>query len=190
MKEIDCRGLSYLKIIREIKKYFNSIGEGEAFVIVDSELGRSNVIRYATHKGYQVNDEDEENRFIIKIEKRGCLEIEDESDIFSILITREKLGDGDEELGRILMNEYFEVLNEYDKLPKEILFLNSGVKLFHKDSKALDDIRMLYKKGVKLLISDTSLDYYNLTEHITFGEITNMYDMVVVMKRSKKLIKL
>lgn len=88
------------------------------------------------------------------------------------------------------MSEYFEALNEYDKLPKEILFLNSGVKLFKRDSKAIEDIRMLYKKGVKLLISDTSLDYYKLTEQITFGEIASMYDMVVAMKKAKKLIKL
>lgn len=44
--------------------------------------------------------------------------------------------------------------------------------------------------GVKLLISDTSLDYYKLTEQITFGEIASMYDMVVAMKKAKKLIKL
>ena len=101
-----------------------------------------------------------------------------------------KLDDGDEELGKILMSEYFEALNECEKLPKEILFLNSAVKLFHKDSKALEDIRMLYKKGVVILINDTSLDYYNLKEDITFGEIANMYDMVIAMKKSKKLIKL
>ena len=92
MKEIDCRGLSYLRIIREIKKYFNSIGEGEAIVLVNSELGRSNVIRYAIHKGYQVEQENEENRFRIKVEKRGCLEVEEEENIFSILVTCDKIG--------------------------------------------------------------------------------------------------
>ncbi|WP_017210062.1 sulfurtransferase-like selenium metabolism protein YedF [Clostridium beijerinckii] len=190
MKEIDCRGLSYLQIIREVKKYFNSIGEGEAVVVVNNELGRSNVIRYAAHKGYKVDIEDEKNRFLIKMEKRGCLESEDEEEIFSILITRDKIGEGNDDLGITLMSEYFEALNEYDKLPKEILFLNSGVKLFKRDSKAIEDIRMLYKKGVKLLISDTSLEYYKLTEQITFGEIASMYDMVVAMKKAKKLIKL
>jgi len=190
MKEIDCRGLSYLRIIREIKKYFNSIGEGEAILIVGSELGRANVIRYATHKGYQVDQDDEENRFYIKVEKRGCLEVEEDENIFSVLVSSDKIGYGDEELGEILMSEYFEALNECEKLPKEILFLSSGVKLFHKDSNSLKDIRMLYQKGVVILINDTSLDYYNLKENITFGEIANMYDMVIAMKKSQKLIKL
>lgn len=63
MKEIDCRGLSYLQIIREVKKYFNSIGEGEAVVVVNNELGRSNVIRYAAHKGYKIDIEDEKIDF-------------------------------------------------------------------------------------------------------------------------------
>ena len=190
MKEIDCRGLSYLIIIREIKKYFNSIGEGEAIVLVSSELGRSNVIRYVIHKGYKVEQETEENRFSIKVEKRGCLEVKEEENIFSILVSCNQIGCGDEELGKILMSEYFEALNECDNLPKEILFLNSGVKLLDKDSKTLEEIRMLYKKGVVILINDTSVDYYNLKEDITFGEIINMYDMVIVMKKSKKIIKL
>jgi len=190
MKEIDCRGLSYLRIIREIKKYFNSIGEGEAIVTVSSELGRSNVIRYVTHKGYQVDQEDEENRFNIKVEKRGCLGVEEEENIFSILVTCDKIGCEDEDLGETLMSEYFEALNECERLPKEILFLNSGVKLFRNESKSLEDIRMLYKKGVVILINDTSLDYYNLKENINFGEIANMYDIVIVMKKSPKLIKI
>lgn len=190
MKQIDCRGLSYLRIIREMKKYFNSIGEGEATIVVDSELGRSNVIRYATHKGYRIEQDDEENKFNIKIEKRGCLEAEEEENIFSILVTSDKIGLGDGELGKLLMYEYFESMNEFDELPKEILFLNSAVKLFNKNSKALEDIRLLYQKGVVILINDTSLDYYNLKEDITFGDITSMYDMVVTMKKSKKLIRL
>jgi selenium metabolism protein YedF len=189
MKEIDCKGLSYLKIIREIKKYFNSIGEGEAIIRVDSELGRSNVIRYAIHKGYRIDPENEENRFTIKVEKRGCLETEEEENIFSILVTSDKLGIGDEKLGDILMQEYFEALNEYDELPKAILFLNSGVKLFSDDC-TLEQLRMLYKKGVEILINDSSLEYYKLKESIDFGEIVNIYDMIVTMKKVKKLIRL
>ena len=187
MKEIDCRGFAYLKIIREMKKYFNTIGEGEAIVLVGDELERSNVIRYAAHKGYHV---EEENRFVLKIEKRGCLELEEEENIFSILITSEKLGEGDNELGLILLKEYFELLNECEQLPKQILFLNTAIKLFMKDSSVLEEINMLHKKGVSILLNDTSIKYYNLENEITFGETVSMYDMLIVMKRSKKLIKL
>ena len=190
MKEIDCRGFAYLNIIREIKKYFNTIGEGEAIVLVSNELELSNVIRYVTHKGYHLDKEDEEHRFRIKIEKRGCLELEEEENIFSILITSEKLGESDDELGIILMKEYFELLNECDQLPKELLFLNSAVKLLYKDSNVLEEIKMLHKKGVSILLNDTSVNYYNLNEEITFGEIVSMYDMIITMKKSKKLIKL
>lgn len=190
MKEIDCRGFSYLRIIREMKKYFNSIGEGEAIIIVSSELGRSNVIRYAIHKGYRVEQDEEENNFSIKVEKRGCLEVIEEEYIFSVLVACDKIGGGDDNLGEILIGEYFEALNECEKLPKEMLFISSGVKLLDKDSKCLEDIRMLYQKGVAILINDTSLDYYNLRENITFGEISNMYDMVIAMKKSEKLVKL
>ena len=189
MKEIDCRGLSYLNIIRQIKKYFNSIGEGEATILVDNDLERSNVTRFAMHQGYQIEQNDDDN-FSIHLEKRGCLEIEADEKIFSILVTTDKLGVGDEEIGKALMQEYFATLNEFDNLPREILFLNSAVKLFDKDSSVLEEIELLYKKGVVILISDTSLDYYNLKQDITFGEITNMYHMIITMKKAKNLIKL
>lgn len=49
---------------------------------------------------------------------------------------------------------------------------------------------MLYKKGVGILINDIFLDYYNLKEDIIFGDIINMYYMVILMKKLKNLIKL
>jgi hypothetical protein len=62
--------------------------------------------------------------------------------------------------------------------------------LFDKDSRVLEEIRLLHKKGVSILLNDTSINYYNLQEEITFGEIISMYDMLIVMKKTKKLIKL
>ena len=61
MKEIDCRGLECPKEIKVVKKYFNSIGEGEAMVIVDNEISHENVVKYAMRKGYHVTSNDEFN---------------------------------------------------------------------------------------------------------------------------------
>lgn len=190
MKHIDCRGLTYLKTIRKIKEYFNSIGEGESIIIVENNLEKSNVIRFAMHKGYQVEQCYNDDEFLIHIEKRGCLDIETEEEIFSILIMSDKLGTGNNDVGKKLMKEYFEALNECNKLPKEIMLINEGVKLVQNDSEVLEDIKLLYKKGVMILINDTSLESYGLEDGITFGEITNMYHMVETMNNSKNLIKL
>lgn len=190
MKQIDCRGLTYLKTIREMKEYFNSIGEGEALISVGSNLEKSNVIRFAMHQGYQVEENYHEDEFLIHVEKRGCLDIETDEEIFSILMMSDKLGTGNSELGRKLIKEYFEALNECSKLPKEIMFINEAVKLLEQDSEVLEEIRMLYRKGVMILINDTSLKYYSLEDKVTFGEVTNMYHMVATMNKSKNLIKL
>lgn len=190
MKHINCKGLTYLKTIRAIKEYFNSIGEGEAIITVENNLEKSNVIRFAMHQGYQIEECYNDDEFLIHIEKRGCLNIETEEEIFSILIMSDKLGTGDSEIGRKLMKEYFEALNECNKLPREVMLINEGVKLLKEDSEVLEEIKLLYKKGVIILINDTSLESYGLGNNIEFGEITNMYYMVATMNKSKNLIKL
>lgn len=190
MKKIDCGGLTYLKTIRAIKEYFNSIGEGEAIISVTDDLERSNAIRFAIHQGYQVEENYKEDRFLIHVEKRGCLYFEEDDDFFSILVMNDKLGNGDDEIGRILMKEYFEALNECNKLPKEILILNEGVKLFDETSEVSKELELLYKKGVTILVNDTSLKHYGLEGCVTFGEVINMYHMVTAINKSKHLIRL
>ena len=129
MKRIDCRGLECPKEIKLVKKYFNSIGEGDATVIANNEISVDNIVKYAMRKGYQVSvNETYNDEYEIIIEKRGCLEVLEEEKNVVILITTDRLGDGDDILGNELMIKYFESLSDSDILPKKIIFINTGVK--------------------------------------------------------------
>ena len=109
-----------------VKKYFNSIGEGEAIVIVDNEISHENVVKYAMRKGYHVTSYDESR---IKIEKRGCLEVLEEEKSLVILVTNEKLGFGEEVLGTKLMERYFEALRGISQKGSPLNCFYEGVKL-------------------------------------------------------------
>ena len=191
MKEIDCRGISFPKTIRMVKKYFNSIGEGEAIVIVNKDSDNANIVKVAMSKGYQVEIEENDEELNIMIEKRGCLEIIDEKE-FSILITSDKFGAGDEKLGKILLNEYLNALNESEKLPKNIIFLNEAVKVFdtHGNKEKINNIKLLSQEGVDVLVHEGSLKYYKLDIVDDFVEVVDMYDIVDIINESKNLIKL
>lgn len=191
MKKIDCRGLLCPEPTRRIKKYFNSIGEGEAIVIVDNEISNSNIYKYAMSKGYQVESTKiNEDLYELMIEKRGCLEVLEEESNLVILISSDKLGNGDEVLGKLLMKDYFIALSEDEKQPKQIIFLNSGVKLLIDDSEIMESIQLLNEKGVEILYSGTSVDFYKIKDKIILGDIRSMYDIVEIMNNCDNLIKL
>lgn len=191
MKEIDCRGISFPKTIRIVKKYFNSIGEGEAVVIVNKESDNANIVKVAMSKGYHVDINETDEELNIMIEKRGCLELIDEKEI-SILITSDKFGAGDEKLGRILLNEYLSALSDAEKLPKNIIFLNEAVKVFDQNdnTEKLENIKLLSQEGVAVLVHEGSLKYYKLDIVDDFVEVVDMYDIVDIINESKNLIKL
>ncbi len=192
MKEIDCRGLSFPKTIRMVKKYFNSIGEGEAIVIIEKQADNSNIANLAMNLGYHVDVEENDENIHIFIEKRGCLEAIDET-VFSVLITSDKFGSGDSKLGKILLNDYLNALSDAIKLPKNINIFNEGVKVFQDVSDNinwLENIKLLSQEGVSILVHDKSLEYYKLDISNNFSEVIDMSDLVDIINESNNLIKL
>lgn len=191
MRKIDCRGLKCPEPTIIAKKYFDSIGEGEAVIVVDNENSNNNIYKYAISKGYQVvSNHISENLYELTIEKRGCLEVLEEDKTIVVVVTSDKLGHGEMELGKILMKEYFMALSADDKQPNKIIFLNSGVKLLKKDSEIIDYIKRLLERGVSVIYSKTCVDYYNIQNEITLGEASNIYDIVECMNECGNLIKI
>jgi selenium metabolism protein YedF len=173
-----------------VKKYFDSIGEGEAIVLLDNEIANGNVTRYAMSHGYHVESIEKNNMYELVIEKRGCLEILEENKKISILISSDKLGEGNERVGDTLMMRYIDVLSEEEKLPTALIFLNSGVRLLCEGSKVVEGIKLLEEKRVKIYCSMTCLKDYKLDDKLLVGKRVDMTDIVEIMNTAENLIKL
>ena len=190
MKRIDCRGIEGPKVIKKVKKYFDSIGEGEATVRVDNDIANSNITKYAMTQGYHVDSQEVGDEFNLTIEKRGCLEVLEEDKNYVVIISTDMLGKGDEELGKKLMISYLDTISEEFRLPKKIIFLNSGVKLLSEDSKVIEGIRLLIEKGVKIYSSSMCIDYYDLRSKVLVGTKIDMSEIVDIMNEADQLIKI
>ena len=105
MKTIDCTGMQCPIPVTKIKEYFDSIGEGEAVVVVDNEIANVNVMNYAMDHGYKYESIEVCNGYEIIIEKRGCLEVIEDRKEISIVITSNKIGEDNNRLGEKLMEE-------------------------------------------------------------------------------------
>jgi selenium metabolism protein YedF len=97
---------------------------------------------------------------------------------YVVAIQRNRLGDGDEELGKILIKAFINTLPENSVKPKTMVFLNSGIFLALKDSPVLDALKKLEECGVEILSCGTCLNFYNKKEELGAGKVSNMYEIV------------
>lgn len=189
---IDCKGLKCPQPVINTKKYFDKIQEGDATVIVDNEIAKNNLSKFAESNGFKWSVEENNGLFHVNITKESCScrDINLNEKKFTILVSTDKLGQGDDTLGTMLMKSYLYALSESDAIPSDLLFLNAGVKLTVEGSDCLESIVKLKERGVNILSCGTCLDFYNLKEKLSVGEITNMYTIVEKMNSSDNTIKL
>ena len=183
-------------------------------VIVDNEAARENVSRFARTAGCLVSAVEKEGCYHIivqggekkegktddgeplkeeagstKEEQSCCLgEGSQTSGETVMFITSSTLGQGSEELGKILMRSFIFTLKEISPRPSKLFFLNSGVFLTTEGSPVLEELSQLAAEGVEIFSCGTCLDYYNLKDKLRVGQVTNMYDTVETMQAATKCI--
>ena len=181
-EEIDARGENCPKPFIMTKKALDKLETGTIVTIVDNEVAKENVSKLADSLNLTYNVEQKEEDFYIEIVKNEgdtgsvilepqCGELKDRV----VLFTKDKMGHGNDELGRILIKGYIYTLTELDEKPKTLLFLNSGVLLTTGDAETISDLKKLEDLGVKIFSCGTCLDYYHVKDDLKVGEIVNMY---------------
>lgn len=191
MREVNAKGLACPQPVILTKKALEEITEGEVVTVVDNITARENITRLAANLNYEYEVSDGEGCHYIKIKKTAKeTEAADKKDSIVIVITSDKLGQGDEALGKVLMKSYTYALSETNPLPTAVIFLNSGVRLTSAGSEVLDNLDKLYKAGVELISCGTCLDFYNLKDKLAIGIVGNMYSIIEKMNSSAKVINI
>ena len=173
-------------------------------VHVDNEIAVQNLSKMAKQKNLEYKCEKlEEQHYIIKInaeaegvsiqqkapaenDKEICYP--DRKSNTVVVLSSNQMGNGSEELGQILMKGFIFALTELDELPSTVLLYNSGVKLSTEGSNSIEDLKTLQAQGVEILSCGTCLNYYDLTEKLQVGDVTNMYFILEKMAQADKII--
>lgn len=168
-------------------------------VSVDNEIAVQNVTKMASQKNLESTYEKvAENHYVITVK---CGEITKEEvkeevvctvekqEKMVVVLSSDKMGEGNEELGRVLIKGFIYALTQLDKLPKAILLYNGGVKLSSEGSDSLEDLKMLEEKGVEILSCGTCLNFYNLQDKLKVGKVTNMYSIVEEMSGATNIVR-
>lgn len=106
-----------------------------------------------------------------------------------VVISSDRMGEGEEELGRLLMKSFIFALSKQDALPDSVLFYNGGARLTAEDSDSREDLKMMEAEGVEILTCGLCLQYLGLEDKLRVGAVTNMYDIVERMTLAKQIIR-
>lgn len=196
MKTIDCRGQACPAPVIAIKKALEEFGP-EICVVVDDGAPRENVGRFARNRGYQVTEVAAADGWSLQITGSATAEEAVQRSAPSstsgdrvLLITSDRLGDGPEELGYLLMKNFIFTLLETPQQPARILFLNSGVLLATEGAETVEALKRLEERGVELFACGICLDYLKKKDQLAVGQVTNMFSTAEHLLAASSVIKL
>lgn len=168
-------------------------------VLVDNEIAVQNVTKMAASSGGQVSSEKiSDAEFKITIQMEGAAASAEEEEVSCVpdardntvvVVSSDRMGTGNDELGKVLIKGFIFAVTQLDTLPKTMLFYNGGATLTAEGSDSLDDLKSLEAQGVEIMTCGTCLDYYGLKEKLQVGTVTNMYSIVETMAKAGRIIK-
>lgn len=191
MKKIDCLGkVCPIPVIETKKLIKENPDETDFEILVDNEVATQNLAKMAKElKIESACEKIEDGVYRVSLKKNPdlvCEIMEDASAIntssYVVAISDDRMGNGDEEFSKSLLEGFIYALTEQDVLPEKVIFYNRGVFLTSDNEKTIEDLKNLASKGVEILSCGLCLGNYKLKEKLAVGEITNMYKIVEILR--------
>lgn len=107
-----------------------------------------------------------------------------------MLVGSDCLGQGPEELGRLLMKNYLITLLDLQELPDAIFFINTGVLLTTAGSEVIEALERLQNLGCEIYSCGVCLDFFHCKDKLVVGTVTNMFTIAESMLRARSAIRL
>ena len=168
-------------------------------ISVDNEIAVQNVTKMVNQKNLESSFEKiNDNYFVIKVQCGEVIESKVTEEVklsvakeekMIVVLSSDKMGEGDEELGKVLIKGFIYAITQLDKYPKAVLLYNSGVKLSSEGSDSIEDLKLLEENGVEILSCGTCLNFYNLQDKLQVGQVTNMYSIVEALAGATNIIR-
>ena len=191
----DACPIPVVKTLRALKELN---GAGTVQTLVDNRAAVENLTRLAESKGCAVETEqlgEKEYRVTITVGENAKVE-EQSGECYTcgkpktvVVLSSDKMGSGNDELGGALMKAFVFALSQQETLPDTILCYNGGVKLTCEGSESLEDLKGMAARGVEIMSCGTCLNFYDLKEKLTVGEVTNMYVIVEKMSGADRVVR-
>jgi len=152
MRIVDTKGQICPAPLIATKKALKETAVGESFIVItDNRTSFNNVSRFLNDNNADFQVSDTGGVWTLTITKTtgdvtpSKVEEYCNSSIshflkgdFIIVVASDKMGEGDDDLGHLLMNNFIKSLKDLDKLPQKMVFYNNGVKLVTNGSPVIE----------------------------------------------------
>ena len=199
MKIVNATGLACPQPVVLTKQALES--HEQVRVIVDNGTALENVKRLGTKLGCDVKiEKKKDGTYEINLTRMAgvagakeefvpsCGATPAQSGPFVIVISADKMGRGNDELGYVLIRAFLHTIALQAEKPDVMIFYNTGVLLTLQESEVLDDLKELASAGVEMLVCGTCLNYFEAKEKLGVGVVSNMYDIAGIMSRVGRLL--
>jgi len=185
MKTIDTKGFKCPQPLIMLKEGLLGLEAGEMLKVeTDNDTSLKNLITYLRDQGVEpeVNSSGKVHTLITSVPEKelestdaaAYCSTEGPARDYVVCIKSELMGEGDIELGRILMETFVENLKLQEQLPTHVIMYNGGVKLAMKQSPVCAALAELEELGTRIMLCGTCIDHYGLQMDIGVGMISNM----------------
>jgi len=203
MKIVDTKGQLCPAPLIATKRALKETPAGESFtVLIDNKTSFSNVSRFLNDNNTRFAVYEREGLWSLTVTRSegGLIKPDAEeyctTDVphfrkgdFVVAISSDKMGEGDPELGTLLMTNFVRAIHDLDILPSKVVFYNSGVFLGRDDSSVLELLNDLERMGVSLFLCGTCISHYSLEDKIHIGTVSNMFEIAQIMSSAGKVMK-
>jgi selenium metabolism protein YedF len=203
MRVVDTRGQLCPAPLIATKRALKETPVGESFlVLTDNQTSFTNVSRFLKDNNIQFASAEKDGGWTLTVTKTTGDLIKPNAEEycsvdvphfqkgdFVVAISSDKMGEGDPELGSLLMTNFVRAIHDLDILPSKVVFYNSGVFLGRDDSPVIELLKDLGRMGVSLFLCGTCIGHYSLNDKIHIGTVSNMFEIAQIMSSAAKVIK-
>ncbi|MGQ1891157.1 sulfurtransferase-like selenium metabolism protein YedF [Thermophagus sp. OGC60D27] len=185
--------------LREVK-------EGEkALIITDNETSYQNLMSFLSDLGANPVAEQKGKEYFIEVTKPA--ETSDQADHnpeaycsvpgvpapstdYVVVARSAQMGEGDADLGNLLVRGYLNALKGMEHLPTHIIMYNSGIHLTLEGSDTALALGELEDRGVSIIVCGTCVDFYQVKSKVGVGRISNMYQIATLLAEAGHVVYL
>lgn len=198
---VDARGQICPKPLIMTKQALNDHDVGATLaVLVDNEISSRNVERFLRDNGMPPQIDQAGKEFTLRFTKIApelaapdaasyCVPARGRVDSsYVVTLAADTVGRGPVELGGMLMHGLLAALGDATPLPTHVLLYSSAILLAAEGSPHVEGLRELERRGVKVLLCGTCVDFYRKQTEIRVGSISSMLTILEVQMQAGKII--
>jgi selenium metabolism protein YedF len=199
MNTIDTKGLTCPQPLILLKEALLGIKPGDELeVITDNDTSLKNLMSYLKDQGAHPEVSTSGSVHTITL-RRPDSSIEESnpaaycsseavSSEYVVCLKGTLMGNGDPDLGKLLMETFVENLKLQKHLPTHVVIYNEGVKLAMKESPVCSSLCELEELGCRIMLCGTCIDHYGIQYDIGVGMISNMISITETLVQTGHVV--